>query len=51
MGARDRMDELLGQWDRLEQEYQRIIQDEVGEFHRLYAQGNYPALLVPAVGK
>jgi hypothetical protein len=51
MGARDRMNELLGQWDKLEKEKKRIIQNEIGEFNALYSEGDYPALLVPAFEK
>jgi hypothetical protein len=50
-GTRERMDELLGRWEELEQEYTRIIQHEVGGFNRMYAEGSYPALIVPDKGE
>ncbi len=46
-GARERLDELLGQWNQWDQEMKRIIQTEVGAFNALYSEMNYPALIVP----
>ena len=49
MGASERMEEFLDQWQEWNQEMQRIIDTELGEFNALYADGNFPALIVPAM--
>lgn len=48
-GAMERLEELYGQWEKWEQEMDRIIQSEVGAFNELYAELDYPALIVPAL--
>lgn len=49
MGAKERMQEFLDQWQEWNQEMQRIIDTELGEFNALYAEENFPALIVPAL--
>lgn len=46
-GAKTRLLESLTEWKDLRQELDRIINEEVGAFNKLYESKNLPALIIP----
>lgn len=50
-GAKQRLQEALDEWKGLDQELQRIIGEELGEFNKMYKDKNLPALIMPSEDK
>jgi hypothetical protein len=45
-GVKERMEELLGQWELLKHEKERIIEEDLGRFNELYNEEKIPALII-----
>ena len=46
-GARQKLEELLGDWSGFKSQMQKIIDEDIGSFNRLYQEFQLPAVLVP----
>ena len=48
-GQKERLQELMQQWNLMRNDMERVIRDEVGGFNKLYESKNLPALILPEV--
>lgn len=48
-GQKERLQELLQEWNKMRNDMNRVIREEVGGFNKLYESKKLPALILPAV--
>ena len=46
-GAKERLNDLVGDWEQLKKEMNRIVEDDIAGFNKVYKAANLPILILP----